>query len=205
MLIHRRPERGVAPKWLKPISRTVLSRQQRETKREKLNMLTWNRRLSKAGAPCRVGADRAKRYKNGVGYGLPIVQARPELEYLQSYRVRKSRSENRYRTEERLYDDGRPETVFWVEDIRTGERVTDPAILTAVVDVANDRSKWPYRVDMPTKPGRRKVYDGEYAIGKPSRNSGKAQIVFDKPGPGELKRHSLGLHCDCQPCVQRTN
>jgi hypothetical protein len=207
--------RGVAPRWLEPRKRTVLSGLQIQTKREKLNVLTWNRRLSKAGNGARVGADQHKRYNRFTTdstYGLPIVPERPELKYLQVYRIRKDRSANGYRTEKKEYEqemDGLPssDTVFWVEDTRTGAKVTDLSVLKAVVDVVNDGSKFGYQVGEPTTPGLLgeggwKRYEGKYTIGKPSRGSKKGQITFDKHGPEPLTLHQLGVsdECNCDRC-----
>lgn len=219
--------RGIAPRWQKSFKRTTLKEAQIHSKREKNDMLTWNRRLAKAGKPARVGADEHRRYnrwtrQDGIyggehsTYALPIVEARPELEYLQSYRIRKDRSTNGYRKNVRDFtftDEARPDTVFWVEDIRTGGRVTDPAILKAVADVANDNAKWPYRLDEPTKLDEwtrdtyelfssAERYQGEYTIGKPSRRSRKGLVTFDKPGPSDLRLHQLGLveECACDRC-----
>lgn len=216
-ILYHQP-RGIAPKWLKPITRKRLRPIQAVSKREKLDMLSWNRRLAKAGNSARVGADERKRYNrfNHCTYGLPIVQERPESKHLQSYRIRKDRS-NGYRTDHKYYDaqlsDKKlPETVFWVEDIRTHERVTDAAILRAIVELVNDNSKWPYKLDQPTildqdelllnTASALKTYQGRYEIGKPSRRSEKVQIVFDKPGPTPLTLHQLGLvgECNCERC-----
>ena len=151
------------------------------SKREKLDMLTWNRRLKKAGEGCRANRPRH--------HGFPIVEPDAALIYLQSYAIRKDRSANFYRTKRKMIQfdmGGPPPTLFWVQDKRTGERVTDPAILEAVVGIVNDDRKWPYN-DKVYRAGRKTKY-------------GRAAVTFDKPGPGKLHRHSLGLPCKCDKC-----
>jgi hypothetical protein len=164
--------------------RKRLTAEQQIGKREKLNMVTWNRRLKKAGEGSRATA-------RG---GVPGVPPDPSLEHLQSYRVRKDRSENGYRTRRKSLNavfsgDEQMPTKFWVQDIRTGERVTDPNILGAVVALVNDRRKWPYKIDeKPSNGSNARRYEAVYKLGA---------VTFDKPGPEELQRHHLGLDCEC--------
>lgn len=142
-------------------------------------MLTWNRRLSKAG----MGVNRSTHH--GPKIAIPPD---PSLEYLRFLRVRKDRSANGYRTGNKFTEGSLQETTtFWVQDTRSGDKVTDPAILADVLRVVNSAEKWK------RKPGR-----SSYRWGGETKY--KPRIVFDKPGPGELDRHNLGLACECLSC-----
>jgi hypothetical protein len=130
-------------------------------------MVTWNRRLSKAGK------------------GYRRAQPDASLEYLRSFQIRKDRSANGYRSDSIrriLQTHGEEKTaVYWVEDTRSGECVTDPAILDAVIALVNDSRKWTSRNDV----GYRWSATG---------------VRFDKTGPDRLEHHNLELQCECRVC-----
>ena len=146
----------------------AIARHLRITQREKFDRQTWNRRLSKAGAGNLAGKPGRK------GSRPDAIPPDPALQHLQAYRIRKDRSANGYYTSNKFNDEEGQEPVLWVQDTRTGERVTDPAILTAVLEVANSARKWVHT------PKTLETYGG----------------------PGDLLAHNLGLECDCGSCPE---